>query len=199
MVVDHQLRKTLSVAIRRLVAGRITNEAFDDLYYQELVDSDDPAIRSIGEFGHGLYSSDVLLAYRLRGRHTLPQETKRIAARCSLFLRTNNAYQWPAFPATRRDAIGSLLGYMSIPLGIAMLVVGGLLLLSTELQFGAILGIAGLLASFAGVWSIYWRDPHESPSWKKWKARGDVEVWPFLRRRQLNAACQSNHLLRTCR
>lgn len=194
-MVDIQLRSTLSIAIRRLVAGRITNEAFDDLYYEQLVNTDDPAIKSIGEFGHSLYSSDLLFAYRLRGRHAISPGTKKIAARCSLFLRTDAAYAWPPLPPDTQNLIRAVVGYLSLPLCIALLICGGLLLLSQELRFGTILVTAGLLVSAISMWSISRRNAVDTLAWQTWKAHGDFEVWPFINRKQLNDACCNHHLL----
>lgn len=194
-MVENQLRRTLSIAIRRLVVGRITNDDFDDLYYEQLDNSDDPAINNIGEFGYGLYSSDLLFAYRLRGRHAVAEETKKTAARCSLFLRTNAAYEWPLFPPDTQNFIRAVVGYVSLPLGIALLIVGGLLLLAHEVRFGTILVTAGLLVSSVSMCSISRRNALDTPAWQTWKAHGDFEVWPFINRKQLSDACCDHHLL----
>lgn len=196
-MVENQLRRTLSIAIRRLVVGRITNDDFDDLYYEQLENSDDPAIKNIGEFGYGLYSSDLLFAYRLRGKHAVAEETKKTAARCSLFLRTNAAYAWPHFPRDTQNYIRGVAGSIAFLPGIALLIFGGLMLLFQEMRFGTILVTAGLLISLFSKWSISisQRDALDTPAWRAWKAHGDFKVWPFINRKQLSDACCDHHLL----
>ena len=59
-MVDLELRHRLSQDLRRLVTGRMTNDDFDDAYYESYMDSNDIAVREISRFGWSLYSSDVL-------------------------------------------------------------------------------------------------------------------------------------------
>ncbi len=173
MMVDTQLRRTLSTAIRRLVAGRITSEDFDDLYFEQLEHSDDLAIKTTGEFGHSLYSSDLLFAYRLRGRHAVAKETKKTAARCSLFLRTNTAYEWPPFPSETLNYLRAVVALIAFPPGIALLIVGGLLLLTHEVGLGTVLTMAGL---FTSLWAIstFRRSDLDTQAWLAWKAHGEL-------------------------
>jgi hypothetical protein len=89
-MIDRKLRAELSQDIRRLATGRMTNDAFDDLYYEVYERSDDRAVNEIAAFCYGLYSSDLLFPIRLRGRYALDAETKRTIARCVLFLRSGN-------------------------------------------------------------------------------------------------------------
>lgn len=196
-MVDDQLRRTLSIAIRRLVAGRISNEDFDDLYLEQLENSDDPAIRNIGEFGYSLYSSDLPFAFRLRRRRVVAKGTKKTAARCALFLRTNAAYEWPPFPRATLNYIRAVAALIALPMGIALLIVGGLLLLTHEVRLGTILAMAGLLVSAVSMWSISIdrRTDLDTPAWQAWKAQGEFEVWPFINREQLNDACCNHHVL----
>ncbi|HVC98463.1 MAG TPA: hypothetical protein VND64_32650 [Pirellulales bacterium] len=58
-MVDHEARQALSLALRRLVTGRMTNDEFDDLYYGSWVNSSDRAVDVIATSAYCLYSSDV--------------------------------------------------------------------------------------------------------------------------------------------
>ena len=42
-MVDTELRHRLSQDLRRLITGRMTNDEFDDVYYESYFDSDDLA------------------------------------------------------------------------------------------------------------------------------------------------------------
>jgi hypothetical protein len=94
-MVDKEARVELRIALRRLVTGRMTNDQFDDLYYEHWMDSKDLAVAKIGEFGYCLYSSDLLLPYRLKGPHAVSPEVRRLASRGILFLYTDQEYEWP--------------------------------------------------------------------------------------------------------
>lgn len=42
-MIDPEVRKSLSQDVRRLITGRMTNDAFDDIYYEEYQSADDRA------------------------------------------------------------------------------------------------------------------------------------------------------------
>ncbi len=88
-------RQLLATSLRRLVTGRMTNDEFDDLYYDHFYHSSDVAIQEIGRFGWSLYSSDLIFPYRLTGKHALPGWIKKRAAHAVLFLHTEQAYEYP--------------------------------------------------------------------------------------------------------
>ena len=97
-MVDSDLRISLSQDVRRLATGRMSNDDFDDVYYEQYDSSHDRAVCEISGFCYSLYSSDLLLPMRLRGRHALDADTKRTCIRAVLFLRSGLEYEWPAFP-----------------------------------------------------------------------------------------------------
>jgi hypothetical protein len=68
-MIDSTLRAELSQDIRRLATGQMTNDEFDDRYYEVYQPSDDDAITSIATYCYWLYSSDLLFPMRLRGRY----------------------------------------------------------------------------------------------------------------------------------
>src|SRR5437660_2233241 len=116
------VRRRLRTALASLVNGQFTNDEFDEVY-AKWQDSDDQAVAAIAEFGYGLYSSDLLLPYRLAGRYAVDPEILRIAERCLLFLQTDLEYAWPAAPNQNLQcAAGGFAISLGIPLGIALLV-----------------------------------------------------------------------------
>lgn len=194
-MVDFDLRASLSQDVRGLVTGRITNDDFDDSYYELYDSSDDLAVREISGFCYSLYSSDLLLPMRLRGRHALDPDTKYTCARAVLFLRSGLEYEWPALPDNPGLRMLSGLAYLGIPVGIALLIVGTPLTLSDDLQFGAPLFVGGLLSLFCSIW--FWRSwPKMLESeWESFRNNGDYDVWPFLRESDFDHAKETCHLL----
>lgn len=139
-MVDREARAEAVLLLRRLVAGRITNDEFEDALPASRVD---PAIAEVFFLGvWGMYTDSC--EHHLVGRHRLPREARREVARFILFLKSGLDYEWP-----RRKGWEDLLWLAA-----------GLLTL----------GLAG---------RFYWR------RLRRW---GDVEVWPFLRREDLQRA-----------
>ena len=93
-MIDRAARDHLSLHLRRLAAGRLTNAAFDGV---RLDYSPDEALVAIGDAGWQLY--DDFFVYRLRGRRALSRQTLAAVARCVLFLDTDLPYEWPALRA----------------------------------------------------------------------------------------------------
>src|SRR5262249_15027300 len=76
---------------RHLVAGRITNDEFED---RLSVHSADPAVWEIFSSGAWCLYSDNR-EYRLTGKYRLSKETRHEVARWILFLKTDFEYEWP--------------------------------------------------------------------------------------------------------
>lgn len=194
-MVDSDLRASLSQDVRRLVTGRMTNDEFDDAYYEQYDSSDDRAVREISGFCYSLYSSDLLLPMRLRGRHALDPDTKCSCTRAVLFLRSGLEYEWPPFPDDPGLRMLSAFAYMGIPAGIALLLVGTPLALSGDLQFGGPLFVGGLLSLIGSIW--FWRSCPKmlEPQWESFRESGDYDAWPFLRQSDFDHANEHCHLL----
>jgi hypothetical protein len=97
-MVDSGLRHKLAQDVRRLITGRMTNDEFDDVYYEHYWRSEDLAIREIARFCWGLYSSDLPLPYRLRGAYEIDAATRKKTAHAVLFLQTSLKYPYPETP-----------------------------------------------------------------------------------------------------
>lgn len=110
-MVDRNARDKLRQSLARLVNGEMTNDQFDDLYFDEWTDSKDLGVNQIANFGYGLYSSDTLISYRLSGRYAVCDETRQMADRCVQFLSTDLECEWPKMPD---DPIGCLIGTFAI-------------------------------------------------------------------------------------
>lgn len=190
MAVDRKARDDLAVALRRLVTGRMTNDQFDDhYYYDDWVDSSDKAVSEIATFGWGLYSSDLLWPYKLKGCHAVSSEIRRTAARAILFLASKHEYEWPPY----RETVTFWCLF-----GAGCYLVVGLVFLLT----------AGLIGGWMGFWyailgilftvpCIHWLATGEqrADDESRFHESGDVEVWPFLRSSDFEDARRSPRFL----
>lgn len=195
-MIDAALRTELSQDIRRLATGRMTNDAFDDRYYDVYESSDDQAIRSIATYCYGLYSSDLLFPVRLRGRRALDRETKKTIARCVLFLRSGDEYKWPA---RHDDPVGRLLAGLAFslgfPAGIALSLVGLLVAIVDSEAIAVLLLATGLPLTAFCFWFGFMRSTMQPEQWRRYTELGDYECWPFLQRESFQRACDRNHLI----
>jgi hypothetical protein len=200
-MIDHELRRELSQDLRRLVTGRITNDAFDDLYFGRYGRSSDRAVNEIAEFGWGLYSSDLLWPYSLRGRHATSKANRRAAARSVLFLRSGLEYDWPREPSSAMHClIGALAFNLGLPGGIALLIcsvpflIGGV----EDVDFLWPVAGLGLANTILSGWYLSGggdRTRFQSLAFQNWLRAGDFDVWPFLRREDFYEARRTAPLL----
>jgi hypothetical protein len=194
-MIDHELRKSLSQNARRLITGRTTNDAFDDVYYRSYASSDDRAVSEIAQYCYGLYSSDVLFPYRLRGWHAVDDETRSTCARGVLFLRSGLEYEWPSMPDDPGwRFLAGMAMFLGVPAGIVLsLVCVPLAIIDFEepIVWLAVTGVMLLVGSFvlAFRYPQFLRD-----DWKRFTEFGDIEVWPFLRKADFDQARTSCHL-----
>jgi hypothetical protein len=89
-MIDYQARSQLAQAARALVAGRITNDEFEN----RQPESNDLAAREIFYRGFWPLYSDTR-EYRLTGKHKLAPQDREFAARCVVFLKSGLPYKWP--------------------------------------------------------------------------------------------------------
>jgi hypothetical protein len=174
----------------------MTNDAFDDRYYEVYQCSDDRAVAAISSYCYGLYSSDLLFPMRLRGRHALNAETKRTIARCVLFLRSGHEYGWPPLPD---NLAGRLLAGLSFavgfPGGIALTLIGlGMAIFDPE-PFAFVLLAIGLPVAAASLYAGFFRPIVSPDEWRRYAESGDYDCWPFLRRESFDSARKHNFLL----
>lgn len=131
-------RQLLATSLRKLVTGRMSNDDFDDLYYDHFCDSSDVAIREIGRFGWTLYSSDLPWSYRLKGKHALPGMIKKRAAYAVLFLQTEQKYEYPMIRDSFANSLlifvtgaSALLCFLFAIVNYAFVMVGALLFVAS--------------------------------------------------------------------
>jgi hypothetical protein len=175
----------------------MTNDEFDDAYFDKYVDSSDQGVAQIAAFGRCLYSSDVFLPYRLKGRHAVPCATRRIAARCVLFLRAGLPYEWPAAPRSFiSDVLAGAALSVGLPAGTILLILGlsYLAFAGRDFAFWCRVTLFGAAMLAASVWYLIGRTKSHSP-WRTRSSRGDVDAWPFLRREEFDQARGAGHLL----
>lgn len=195
-MIDIDTRRQLSADIRKLATGRMTNDEFDDVYYERYENSDDRAIREIAAHCYGLYSSDTLLPIRLRGRHALDSASRTAIARCVLFLRSGLQYEWPETP----DSVGlrllwALAFNLGLPGGIALALICIPATIDTPDPVTGTLAVVGILVAIAsglflsrGSW--FMRD-----AWDRYTAAGDYDAWPYLTADSLALSRQHDFLL----
>jgi hypothetical protein len=196
-MIDTKARRQLSADIRRLATGRMTNDEFDDLDYEQYEHSDDRAVREIASHCYCLYSSDTLTPMRLRGRHSLDPESRSAVARCVLFLRSGLRYEWPETP----DSIGlrslwALAFNLGLPGGIALTLICVPATIDTPDPVTGTLAVVGLVVAVAaglflsrGSW--FMRD-----AWQRYTAAGDHDVWPYLTAESFVSSRQQDFLLK---
>lgn len=194
--VDSDARRLLSQDIRRLVTGRMTNDEFDDAYYSRYEKSSDRAVREIAGFCYGLYSSDLPIPIRLRGRYAVSKETRSQAARAVLFLRAGLSYDWPNAP----DApLLRLLYGLAVPLGFTAGAVLSLMCIPLYIQepsfeIGQLAMGGALLLIGSTVIVLVWR-LRVRTLLDAFRASGNYEVWPFLQHAEFEQAKRSSYLL----
>lgn len=107
-MIDRLARNQLAQALRALAAGLITNDEFEE----RIPFSNDPAIWHIHVDGvWGLYSD--LWEYRLKGKHRLEPQAKAAVARCVLFLKSDQAFEWPQ-PSMAQRAQSFVLSLLTL-------------------------------------------------------------------------------------
>ncbi len=180
---DNRARAELAVALANLVEGRMTNDDFGALYAEHWVESTDRGVAGIAEYGDSLYTD--AMTYRLEGGYAVKDETRRVADRCILFLKTNLEYGWPERPATGlQSAVGGFTMFLLFPFGIVLLIAAAILWTGSLLVAGlVVLVLSGLL------WK-WWRSD-DTPAWREYWSHGDREVWPFLRRADYEQAVKN--------
>lgn len=96
-----RVRRDRAIALlRAFAAGKLTNDEFEDRYDENLDPRptrnwDDPALWAIKTVVWHCY--DDLSTHRLEGRYALTKEGKENFARCILFLKTNQRYEWERY------------------------------------------------------------------------------------------------------
>src|SRR4030095_14550474 len=92
-MIDRRARRQAAEVIRHFLAGRITNEQFEDRYPS----SKDPVIWALDDTLWNFY--DDFEEHTLSGKHAVPEELKRQMSRWLLFLYTEDEYCWPNISA----------------------------------------------------------------------------------------------------
>jgi hypothetical protein len=155
-----EARAELCEALSALIAGRLSNDRFDDVYYRLCVRSPDRAVEEIGLFGWGLYSSDLLWPYYLTGIHAVSAETRALAERCTLFLVSGLEYEWPPFPDlgwVDFAKVFAVLGCLLSLLAAALL----LLAPSNIACVNVVISLIAVLAGVSGLWAYHWLSWYE--------------------------------------
>ena len=159
-MIDALKRRQLSSQLRHLVTGRATNDQFDEWYYNDYEESQDRAVQAVSAFGYGLYSSDVLSPYRLRGIHAVDSRTRTTAARCVLFLRSSLEYEWPDQPdSPAARLLQGMAFFLGLPVGIVLGLISIPLIFTRDTGFAIWLGAAGASVLILSAWLSWFWNP----------------------------------------
>lgn len=139
-MIDRVARDRLALTLRRLAAGRITNDECDDVISEFLDGRDrpgfcrcgydlrggphehcpecgavsDPALPEIARFAWGLYSD--LSTHKLKGRHALSSSQRRLVAQAVAFLKTDLEYSQQVFTRSNSGPRAVLVLYLGVPM-----------------------------------------------------------------------------------
>ncbi|MCH5376815.1 MAG: hypothetical protein JJ992_22845 [Planctomycetes bacterium] len=182
-MVIRECRVDFAAALRQLVAGEMTNDQFDDAYDEKWYDSEDTAVREIAKFGWGLYSSDLLIPYQLKGRHAVSNEVRDTADGAIAFLQSDLEYEWPSdvdgvIPFWCLWGPGFYLCFAIAFFAFAVAYPR----MPTAVPW--LLGVASLISP------IHWLITHSERKHQleEFYASGDFSIWPFMNREDLNRA-----------
>jgi hypothetical protein len=92
-MIDSAARDQLSRNLRLLVAGRISNDQFEESIPET---KQDPSITALADMAWLLYSD--MKEHRLVGRHSIGPSERREVLRWILFLDSDFEYRWPKMP-----------------------------------------------------------------------------------------------------
>jgi hypothetical protein len=158
----------------------MTNDEFDDHYYERFLASEDAAVSEIATFGWGLYSSDVLLPYRLSGRHAVPVEVRARVERACVFLGSDRDYGWPTGV---RGVEPFWMPGCAFLIGSALLV-GAFAAEGFERILSLVLGGLAIL-----LWmNLSLTRGERRAKFDRFLLAGDPSAWPFLRRSEWEEA-----------
>lgn len=183
---DRDARNQLAELVRHLLAGTMTTYRFVVAASTIAGKSVDPAVHAVYEAAGSLYA-DLFWSRRLRGRYRVPREVRRRMAVAIMFLYSETEYQWPApmhLPGGCRDC---LLAYAC-----GFCLMAGL----TVLFFYPIISI---VCFGAAIWAYRFSQGLVAKLYRQWKRAqmqiGDYDVWPFLRRVDVDEAKKHPRLL----
>jgi len=177
MPIERDSRDELAECLRLLVNGQMTNDDFDDHYYDRWEKCTDRAVQAIANFGYCLYSSDLPGPYKLKGWHAVSARVRETAERSDLFLQSNLDYEWP------ESSLSRIPGFC-LSCGVILFVVSALLgtvgVFTKDFPW---LFVSPLFVTVAALVATGFASSlRNKERYDRWCGFGDAEVWPFLRR-----------------
>lgn len=96
-MIDYEARKNAAEVARRFVGGQISNFEFENSFPS----SKDPAMWAIEDTLWCFY--DDFEEHQLKGKRSVPEETKQLMLRWVMFLYSDIEYEWPkiSYPGVR--------------------------------------------------------------------------------------------------
>lgn len=108
-MIDREARDRLALRLRRLAAGRLYIDDFDEDYFPPFPFTD-LGVDAVGRAAWAQYSD--YWNHRLRGSDALPKARLKEIARWILFLHSDCDYEWPEYP--RHDVLSFLVAALTI-------------------------------------------------------------------------------------
>lgn len=204
-MVDREARNRLALTLRRLAAGRITNDECDDAIVEflslrdkpgvcdcgydlrggphdrcpECGEISDPALPELANFAWSHYGD--VQTYRLNGRHALTRAERRAFARAIVFLKGDREYTHELFGRGLSDR-SSLLVFIGLPLTV-FVIASAYLGWQNALVVAVIVEmVLTLLAWMRAVIVVAWTrlrsggDAHDDPIDRGWPYENNSEL-----------------------
>ncbi len=184
-MIDPIARAELAEALRHLVSGQSTNDAFEE---RVPLPSEDPAIHAIYGFAWLLY--DDLRTYRLRGRDRLAEDDRTLATRAIVFLHSDleSTVDLPTAPASL------LLCLLLLLLGATLGTIAWLNLIGCRYVLAFAFGLPAAFLLIQTIRTLL-TNPQRAEQWRAFEASGAWNVWPFATREQFSKALGNPCLL----
>jgi hypothetical protein len=195
---DIEKRRALAQQLRWLIGSRITNDQFDDFYYDVCMGCKDATVSEIADWTWTLYSGTS--TYHLKGKHSVTEEVRTTAIRAIVFLRSGSDYAWPKVGEPFFVFLLRLIGDVAVPFTIAMAIIafplwwGNANWVGEEKLAPRLLGV---IAAFVGInyGARALSKRIMRPIAERFEAAGDRECWPFLCESDLVNAMKQGRLL----
>jgi len=184
-MIDRPARNELSQLIRQMAAGTITVEDFFDDGYEITRASRDIGVQVAYEVASEICFDEAPSSCRFRGRHRLPENTRRELVQTAVFLRSDLTYNWPELDGYS-DARDRLLCWL-----VGLCASAGLVLVMLPLIAVPLLLLAAAI--------YFCSKPRQARRQQRWINRlnqiGDYDVWPFRYREDFDQARRQPWLL----
>jgi hypothetical protein len=177
-MVDSELRTELREDVRRLYAGLMPRQDFEEAFYFRYASTDDQAIREVANLCAKIASG------KTPNPTSDPDKSKRNKAalmRSMLFLNSNLDYEWPGDSVSpgHRTVVGLTL-FLILPVIMAVVLFWLPIPVAISEEFTTPLALVGVAGMFGALCLICYQ-PESLHRQKDLLSGKDPELWPFRR------------------